>query len=291
MARTKVLKTYKLFIGGAFPRSESGHCFPVKDAGKKSVVANVSRASRKDLREAVKSARGAFSGWSSKTAYNRGQILYRIAEMLESRSSEFVEQIVLVTGATRAKAEKEVQASVDRLIWYAGFSDKYQQIFGSANPVAQPYFNFTMPEPTGVVGLIASDDWSLLPLVSQIAPAIVSGNTVVAIVSEKYPTLAMTLAEVIETSDVPGGVVNILTSQKDELYSHLAKHMDVNAIQYVGKNKKVLKLLQEEGAENVKRIVCQYTPSANDWFLEKTQSPYWIQSFTEYKTTWHPIGI
>lgn len=290
MKRTSVLKTYKLFIGGQFPRSESGHAFQIKDAETNKVIANMARASRKDLRDAVKSARTAFPSWSSRTAYNRGQVLYRIAEMLEARRGEFVEQIVSTTGTKRAKAENELNVSIDRMIWYAGWSDKFMQVFSSVNPVAQPYFNFTMPEAMGVVGILASDEFSLLPLISQIAPAIVSGNSVVSLVAETVSIPSILFAEVLATSDLPPGVVNILTGPQKELVPHLAKHMDVNAIQYVGKDTDTLKLLQTEGAGNLKRIIASEKPNGDAWFSDKAQSPYFIEALMEMKTTWHPVG-
>ncbi|MDO8528086.1 MAG: aldehyde dehydrogenase family protein [Deltaproteobacteria bacterium] len=291
--RTEILKTYKLFIGGQFPRSESGHYFQVLNPKTKKPLANVARGSRKDLRDAVQAARKAFPGWSSKTAYNRGQILYRMAEMLEKRKAEFVEEI-LKTGAatTRNMAQQEVDISIDRLVWYAGWADKFAQIFGTVNPVALPYFNFTLPEPMGVVGILAAEELALAPLVSKIAPAIVAGNTVIVIASEKFPLTAITFAEICETSDLPGGVVNILTGYKKELISHMAKHMDVNAINYTGSDTTMLKTLQEEGAANVKRIIAHERPVGKDWLDNtKAQSPYWINSFVEMKTTWHPVGV
>lgn len=289
--RTPILKTYKLFIGGQFPRSESGHYFQVLGAKTKKPIANAARASRKDLRDAVVAARKALPGWSSKTAYNRGQILYRMAEELESRKEEFISEIVKTTGRTPQKATAEVTQSIDRLVWYAGWSDKYSQIFGTVNPVALPYFNFTLPEPMGVVGILVSDELPLIPLVSKMAPAIVSGNTVVMIASEKFPLSAITFAEVLATSDLPGGVVNILTGVKKELLSHLAKHMDVNAVNVTGSDTALLKMLQEEGAANVKRIIAHENPIGEAWLTEKAQSPYWINSFVEMKTTWHPVGV
>lgn len=289
--RAEILKTYKLFIKGQFPRSESGHYFQILNPKTKKPLANVARGSRKDLRDAVRAAREALPGWQSKTAYNRGQILYRMAEVLESRKAEFIEEITTMTKRTRAKAEKEVLTAIDRLVWYAGWADKYQQIFGTVNPVAAPYFNFTLPEPQGVVGILAAEELPLIPLVSKIAPALVAGNTLVVIASEKFPLCAITFAEVIATSDVPAGVVNILTGVKKELIAHLAKHMDVNAVNYTGSDAATLKLLQEEGAANVKRIVAHPEPTGDAWLTEKAQSPYWINSFVEMKTTWHPIGI
>lgn len=290
MQRKPVLKTYKLFINGAFPRSESGHFYPVRHP-KMGLLANAALASRKDLRDAVAAARRAFPGWSGKTAYNRGQILYRVAEMVEARKQEFVDQIVSLTGVTRGAGLREVVSSVDRLIWYAGWADKYQQIFGSSNPVAMPYFNFTMPEPTGVVGVIAAEGLSLLPLVSQVSSTIVSGNTAVVLASEKYPLTAITFAEALATSDVPGGVVNILTGNKNDLIPWLAGHMDVNAIQSADITGEQFKEMQLSGTENVKRIVAPKPISTAAWFTDAAQSPYWISELTEYKTTWHPVGV
>ncbi|MBI2601855.1 MAG: aldehyde dehydrogenase family protein [Deltaproteobacteria bacterium] len=290
MKRTNVLKTYKLFINGQFPRSESGHYFQVKDPETKKILANLARASRKDLRDAVKAARGAFPSWSGKTAYNRGQILYRIAEMLEARRTEFAEAIIASTGAKRSQADDEVSVSIDRMIWYAGWADKFSQVFSSVNPVALPYFNFTMPEAMGVVGIVAADELSLLPLVSQLAPAIVSGNTSLVLASDSFPLPAILFAEVLATSDVPPGVINILTGPRKELLPHLAKHMDVNAVHYVGQNSETRKLLQTEGAANVKRIIASEKPNGDGWFSEKAQSPYLIEAFVEMKTTWHPVG-
>lgn len=289
--REPILKTYKLFINGQFPRSESGYTFPLLHSKTKKPLANVARGSRKDLRDAVKAARAAFPGWQAKTAYNRGQILYRMAEVLESRKEEFIAEIMTMTSRPRAKAEKEVLAAIDRLVWYAGWSDKYVQVLGTVNPVAAPYFNFTLPEPQGVVGILAADELPLIPLVSKIAPALVAGNTIVAIASEKFPLSAITFAEVLATSDVPAGVVNILTGIKKDLIIHLAKHMDVNAINYTGTFIATLKLLQEEGSANVKRIIAHPTPVGDAWLTEKAQSPYWINSFVEMKTTWHPVGV
>ena len=290
--RTEILKTYKLFINGQFPRSESGYTFQIPNPRTKKPLANVARGSRKDLRDAVAAARKAQPGWAAKTAYNRGQILYRMAEVLESRKEEFISEIVKMTGRNSKKAAAEVLACIDRLVWYAGWSDKYQQIFGTVNPVAAPYFNFTLPEPAGVVGVIVSDELPLAPLVSKMAPAILAGNTVVMLASEKYPLSAITFAEVIATSDVPAGVVNILTGIKKELIAPMAKHMDVNSVNYTGSDAPTLKLLQEEGAANVKRIIAHPYPIGEEWLNnERAQSPYWIQSFVEMKTTWHPIGI
>lgn len=292
MKRMEVLKTYKLYINGKFPRSESGHYFQVQNPKSGKVLANVSRASRKDLRDAVKAARGAFATWSGKTtAYLRGQILYRIAEMMESRQAELVEQIVVSASQSRAQAQKEVLASIDRMLWYAGWSDKYQQLFGTVNPVALPYFNFTMPEPTGVVGILVADELPLLPLVSQLAPVIVSGNTAVVLASEKYPLVAVTFAEILNSSDVPAAVVNILTGFKEELVDTLAKHMDVNAIHAVNQKAERVSLLQREGIANLKRVLVADKPRGAAWFAGEAQSPYAIESFVEMKTTWHPVGV
>jgi len=265
MSRLPVKKTYKLFIGGAFPRSESGRTYEAQGA-------NVARASRKDVRDAVQAARGAQPKWGSATAYNRGQVLYRIAEMMEARRSEFAE---LCSGP------KEVERSIDRVVWYAGWADKLAQVLGSANPVAGPYFNFTVPEPTGVVGIVAPEEPALAGLVSRIAPAIVGGNAVVAVASEAHPLAAIELAEVVATADVPGGVVNILTGRREELAPVLAGHMDVNALDVSGADGQVPEL-ERLAAENVKRVV----HGAPD-----DQSPWEIAGFLELKTVWHPIGV
>jgi acyl-CoA reductase-like NAD-dependent aldehyde dehydrogenase len=265
MTRLPVKKTYKLFVGGAFPRSESGRTYLAEDQ-------NVARASRKDLRDAVRAARSAFPKWSGMTAYNRGQVLYRIAEMMESRRADLAE---LCSG------KAEVEAAIDRWVWYAGWADKIAQMLGSSNPVAGPYFNFTVPEPTGVVGILAPDEPPLLGLVSRLAPAIVGGNTAVAVTSEARPLAAIEIAEVLATSDVPGGVVNILTGYRSELAPWLASHMDVNAIDLTGADGLVPEL-ERAAAENVKRVV-HGTPDR--------QSPWEIASFLELKTVWHPIGV
>jgi acyl-CoA reductase-like NAD-dependent aldehyde dehydrogenase len=265
IARLPVKKTYKLYIGGAFPRSESGRTYEAQGQ-------NVARGSRKDLRDAVAAARGAQARWSGATAYNRGQVLYRIAEMMESRLDEFAEL---------ASGRDEVERSVDRWVWYAGFADKLAQALGSANAVAGPYFNFTVPEPTGVVGIVAPDEPALLGLVSRIAPALVGGNAVVALASETQPLAAIELAEVLATSDVPAGVVNLLTGHRAELAPWLASHMDVNAIDLTGADG-LRPDLERAAAENVKRVV----HGAPD-----TQSLYEISAFLELKTVWHPIGV
>jgi acyl-CoA reductase-like NAD-dependent aldehyde dehydrogenase len=265
MSRLPVKKTYKLYVGGEFPRSESGRTYEAQGA-------NVARASRKDVRDAVRAARGAFPKWAGMTAYNRGQVLYRIAEMMEARRSEFAE---LCSGA------KEVDRAIDRFVWYAGWADKLGQILGSSNPVAGPYFNFTIPEPTGVVGVVAPDEPPLAGFVSRIAPAIVGGNATVVLASETSPLAAVELAEVLATSDVPGGVVNVLTGHRDELAPVLAGHMDVNALDIGGADGQSEEL-ERLAADNVKRVV-RGRPDA--------ESPWEIASFLELKTVWHPIGV
>jgi acyl-CoA reductase-like NAD-dependent aldehyde dehydrogenase len=262
--RLPVNKTYKLFIGGDFPRSESGRTYEAEGQ-------NVARASRKDVRDAVRAARSAFPKWAGMTAYNRGQVLYRLAEMVEARTAEFAE---LSTG------REEVERAVDRIVWYAGWSDKLTQVLGSSNPVAGPYFNFTVPEPTGVVAVIAPDDPPLLGLVSRIVPALTGGNAVVALASETRPLAAIELAEALATSDVPGGAVNLLTGRRSELAPWLASHMDVNAIDLTGADGDA-PALERAAAENVKRVVRGQPDS---------QSPWEIEAFLELKTVWHPVG-
>lgn len=289
--RLNVQKTYKLFINGQFPRTESGRSLELKDA-KGKFLANICWGSRKDMREAVVAARKAFGGWSKKTAYLRGQILYRMAEMLERRAEEFVAEICAMTGKTVVQARAEVEKSIDRLVWYAGWSDKFTQLFGSVNPVASAFFNFSVPEPTGVVGIVAAQQPSLLSVVSAIAPVIVSGNSCVVIASEKYPLCAVSLGEVFVTSDLPAGVVNIITGKGSELISHLCKHMDVNAVVDYRSDAAQYKALQVDGAENVKRMAYHAGISEKAWFEDAVaQSPYWIQECTELKTAWHPIGV
>jgi acyl-CoA reductase-like NAD-dependent aldehyde dehydrogenase len=265
MARLPVKKTYKLYVGGEFPRSESGRTYEAEGA-------NVARASRKDLRDAIRAARQAFPKWAGTTAYNRGQVLYRIAEMMEARRAEFAE---LCSGP------KEVERSIDRFVWYAGWSDKLAQVLGSSNPVAGPYFNFTLPEPTGVVGILAPEEPALEGLVSRVAPAIVGGNAVVVVASESSPLAAVELAEVLATSDVPGGVVNLLTGYRNELGPVLAAHMDVNALDLAGADGEVAEL-ERLAADNVKRVVRGSADS---------QSPWEVAAFLELKTVWHPIGV
>jgi acyl-CoA reductase-like NAD-dependent aldehyde dehydrogenase len=283
--RLPVLKTYKLYIDGKFPRTESGRYFQLKDS-RGDLIANMCRASRKDFRDAVVAARKAQTGWTSKSAYNRGQILYRLAEMLEDRREQFVNSLV-TTGSSKKEAQKEVELSVDRLIYYAGWTDKFIQVFSSVNPVESSHFNFSVPEPTGVVSIIAPQENGFPGLVSVIAPVIAGGNTCIVLASEKDPLTAVNFSEVIGTSDVPGGVINILTGFEKELASHFASHMDVNAIWYCGDDKELQKVIKEKAAGNVKRAII--TPEIN-FNSEAGQSPYLIMKFQEIKTTWHPVG-
>jgi acyl-CoA reductase-like NAD-dependent aldehyde dehydrogenase len=261
MTRVPVKKTYKLYVGGAFPRSESGRTYEAEEH-------NIAQASRKDLRDAVRVARGATGKWAGMTAYNRGQVLYRVAEMLEARGAEL---------ADLCGGREEVDRAVDRFVWYAGWTDKLAQVLGGANPVAGPYFNFTMPEPTGVVGIVAPGEPALLGLVSRLAPVLAGGNTAVVVASEAHPRAAIELAEVLATSDVPGGVVNILTGRRDELAPHLASHLDVDALDLDRGDAD----LERAAAENVKRVVLARGDA---------QSPYEIAGFLELKTVWHPMG-
>ena len=261
MTRVPVRKTYKLYLGGAFPRSESGRTYEAEGH-------NIARASRKDLRDAVRAARGAVGKWSGLTAYNRGQVLYRVAEMMEARAGEL---------AKLCAGREEVERAVDRLVWYAGWTDKLPQVLGGANPVAGPYFNFTVPEPTGVVGVVAPAEPALLGLVSRLAPALAGGNAVVAVVSEAHPRAAIELGEVLATSDVPGGVVNLLTGRREELAPVLAAHLDVDALDLDAPDAE----LETLAADNVKRVV-RAQPDH--------QSLYEISSFLELKTVWHPMG-
>lgn len=278
--RIDVMKTYKLFIGGAFPRSESGRSYELRDK-KGNFIANPALASRKDLRDAVVAAKGAFPGWSHATAFNRGQILYRMAEMLEGRTEQFVAEIKALEGVTESVARKQVQEAIDLWVWYAGWSDKISTTSGGTNPIAGPYYNFTIPEPLGVVGVIAEEKESLLGLTKGLAPVIAGGNTAVLIASEISPLSAITLAEVIATSDVPAGVVNILTGKKGELIPWLASHMEVDGIDISGADKKLDGEIKRAGTENLKRI----------HRFDKDVSLKRILSFMEYKTVWHPIGI
>ena len=282
--RINVLKTYKIFIGGKFPRTESGRFYQLNNRSK--AIANVCLSSRKDLRNAVVAARGAFEKWSGSTAYNRSQILYRMAEMMEGRKDQFISELVL-QGVDRKKATVEVDLSIDRVIYFAGWADKINQVFGSVNPVATSHFNFSMMEPMGVIGLVAPDKSGLLGLVSSLCPILVSGNCAVVLASEKLPLCSITLAEVLATSDVPAGVVNILTGKKEEMMVHLAKHMDVNAI-YLTDNLEHKKLVQEEAIQNLKRVIVGKQKS---WDESSVENPYIITDFMETKTTWHPVEV
>lgn len=284
-SRVAVAKTYKIYIDGKFPRTESGRYFPLEDKDGK-VIANVCRSSRKDFRNAVVAARNAFAKWSAASAYLRGQILYRIAEMLEGRREQFVAELV-TQGISKRRAGAKVDASTDRLIYYAGWADKYQQIFSAVNPVSSSHFNFSVLEPTGVVAIIAPDDSGLTGLVSNVMPAIVGGNTCVVLASESLPLCAVSFAEVLHASDVPAGVVNILTGHRKELTTQFASHMDVNAIVYTDADQDVGRSIQVEAAQNIKRIIARTNVK---WESDASQNPYLIQETQETKTTWHPIG-
>jgi len=287
--RLDVKKTYKLYIGGKFPRSESGRCLPARSAHG-DALDNYAHASRKDFRDAVVAARAAAEGWGRATAYNRGQILYRAAEMLQNRAAELAAEIARATGASAAKAKREVTLTVDRLVYYAGWTDKYQSVFGGVNPVATPHFNFTVPEPTGVVAVLAPDEPALLALVSLLAPVILSGNTAVVVASEPFPLPAATFAEILATSDLPGGVVNLLTGKRAELAPHIAAHMDVNAIVDGTGDAALGAQLQAGTALNLKRCARRALRPA-DWFTARAEDPYWILDTVEFKTAWHPIGV
>jgi len=283
MSRIEVLKTYKIYIGGKFPRTESGRYYQPEAKG--NVLGNICLSSRKDFRNAVVAARSAQGGWSAKSAYNRSQILYRIAEILEGRKTQFSEELIQ-QGSKKAQAEKEVDLSIDRLIYFAGWCDKYTQIFSSVNPVASSHFNFSVPEPTGVVAILSPEESGLLGLISQIAPTIAGGNTCVVLASENKPLCSITLAEVLSTSDVPGGVINILTGNRKELIPHFAAHMDVNALVYCGDNSAEIKTIHEAAVDNLKRVMIR---DGGGYVSDKYENPYLISSLQETKTTWHPI--
>jgi acyl-CoA reductase-like NAD-dependent aldehyde dehydrogenase len=284
-ARVAVRKTYKLYVGGAFPRSESGRSYVVTDH-KGGFLANAALASRKDARDAVTAARKAFGGWSVATAYNRGQVLYRVAELLEGRRAQFADEVRSAEGLAARQAEAVVNASIDRWVWYAGWADKIAQVHGAANPVAGPYFNFSLPEPTGVVAVIAPQASSLLGFVSVVAPAVVTGNAVVAVASERCPLPAVTLSEVLATSDVPGGVINVLTGRTAEIAPWLASHMDVNAIDLAGAPDELAGELALAAAENLKRVV--RPAPGQDWM--QTPGLDRMRAYLETKTVWHPAG-
>ncbi|MGW1604440.1 aldehyde dehydrogenase family protein [Streptomyces eurythermus] len=282
--RLSVFKTYKLYVGGKFPRSESGRVYEVTDS-KNNWLANAPLSSRKDARDAVVAARKAFGGWSGATAYNRGQILYRVAEMLEGRREQFTREVADAQGLSKSKAAAVVDATVDRWVWYAGWTDKIAQVTGGANPVAGPYFNLSSPEPTGVVAVVAPQESSFLGLVSVVAPVIATGNTAVVIASEKAPLPALSLGEVLATSDVPGGVVNVLSGRTAELAAPLAAHQDVNAIDLAGADEALAKELEIAAADNLKRVL---RPQPVDYF--ETPGIERMTAFLETKTVWHPTG-
>ncbi|MBN9745165.1 aldehyde dehydrogenase [Amycolatopsis sp. A1MSW2902] len=285
--RISVAKTYKLYLGGKFPRSESGRVYPVTDA-KGAFLANAAHASRKDLRDAVSAARKAFPGWSSATAYNRGQVLYRVAEVMEGRRAQFAAEVAACEGVAAKKAESLVDAAIDRWVWYAGWTDKIASVLGAANPVAGPYFSFTTPEPTGVVGVLAPQESSLLGLVTVLAPVLATGSTAVLVSSADRPLPAITLSEVLATSDVPGGVANILTGHAAELGPWLASHGDVNALDPTGATPEDRVTLAQEAAGTVKRVLS--VPDAEpDWTAEPDLSR--LRRYLEAKTVWHPMGV
>jgi acyl-CoA reductase-like NAD-dependent aldehyde dehydrogenase len=285
--RLAVRKTYKLYIGGAFPRSESGRSYVVSDSDG-AFLANAAHGSRKDVRDAVVAARKAQPRWSGATAYNRGQVIYRVAEMLDGRRSQFADEVASSEGTSRDEATASVDAAVDRLVWYAGWADKLAQVAGSSNPVAGPFFNFSVPEPTGVVGVVCPQSSSLLGLVSVLAPVIVTGNTSVVLASETMPLPAITLAEVLATSDVPGGVVNLITGMVAELAPVLAAHRDVDALDLAGAPSSLLADLERAAVTNVKRVL-RPDNSEIDW--TKAPTPRRMLAFLETKTVWHPIGL
>jgi acyl-CoA reductase-like NAD-dependent aldehyde dehydrogenase len=290
-SRLAVLKTYKLFIGGKFPRTESGRYTAAQSPKSGEHLANYCHASRKDFRDAVVAARRAQPAWAASSAYLRGQILYRIAEMVESRADSLTIELQASTGTDRNSARVEIEASIDRLIYYAGWADKFQQVLGSVNPVSSPHFSFSTPEPTGVVGIFCPDSPALLSLVSLMAPAIVGGNSCIILASEKFPLPAISFAEVIATSDVPGGIVNLLTGRRSELAPHFASHMDVNAIVEGSGDADTTRICREGCAANLKRTFTRTVPEPAEWFGADAQDPYQILDTSELKTTWHPIGF
>jgi acyl-CoA reductase-like NAD-dependent aldehyde dehydrogenase len=284
--RIAVAKTYKIYIDGRFPRTESGRYFALTGKNGK-VLANVCRSSRKDFRNAVVAARKAQPGWAAASAYLRGQILYRIAEMLEGRRDQFAAELALM-GSTARQSRREVDVSIDRLIYYAGWADKYQQVFSAVNPVASSHFNFSVLEPTGVVAVLAPDDSGLVGLVSNLAPVIVGGNTTVVLASESKPLSSVSFAEVLHAADVPPGVVNVLTGFRSELAGQFASHMDVNAVLHAETAQKLSAKIEEQAAENIKRVVAR---GGRDWLETDAENPYLIRDTQEVKTTWHPVGI
>ncbi len=298
MARIPITKTPKVYVGGQFIRSESGRVFPVREGGKRelgsgkreaALLGNIPQCTRKDLRNAVEAAAKAGPDWAQRTPYNRGQILYRLGEMLESRSEEMAEALVVSGAAGKSASRREVSSSVDRLIYYAGWSDKYEQVLGNTNPVAGPFFNFTVAEPMGIIGIIADDSAPLLGLLSQIAPVIVAGNTCVCLASQEFPYPAIVLGELLAVSDLPGGVVNILTGFRKELVPTFATHTHIRGVSAVV-NQEEKKQLQLGAAESIKRVRARKRDDELDWLASKSQSVYEIRDFIEFKTTWHPIG-
>lgn len=290
MARLPILKTYKLYIGGKFPRTESGRYVQVRDE-KGTLVANVCRASRKDFRMAVVAARKAQSGWAARTPFNRGQVIYRMAEMLESRTASFVELIMTSTGVKKKDAQAELECAIDRLVWYGGWCDKFAQVFGCTNLVASSHFNFTIPEPMGVLTAFAPSSASLLGVVQAIAPAITQGNTVIAVTPIALAPVAIEFAEVLATSDLPGGVVNILTGDMAELHGHVTSHMDVDGVLAYGADQETQVAMGKAAADSVKRMKFEVDPGLTALMDDRAQSPYQILPWVEFKTAWHPIGV
>jgi acyl-CoA reductase-like NAD-dependent aldehyde dehydrogenase len=286
-ARLPVLKTYKIYIGGKFPRTESGRFYLLNNRKTGRPIANMCLCSRKDFRDSVVAARAAQGGWASRSAYNRCQILYRIAEILEGRAAQFISEMIQM-GASESDAVAEVETSIDRLVYYAGWADKYQQVFSSVNPVASSHFNFSVLEPSGISAILSPQNSALIGLISTVIPAITGGNSVIALASRDLPLCAVTLSEVLATSDLPGGVVNILTGEPGELVEHFASHMDVNSVIYCGNDEAQRTTVRSKSADNVKRAVCY---DRTDWLSANAQNPYLILDTQEVKTTWHPIGI
>ncbi len=284
--RIDIKKTYKMYMGGAFPRSESERYYPLNDK-KGNFIANICLGSRKDFRNAVVAARKAFDGWAARSAYNRGQILYRIAEMMEGRKDQLVAELVK-EGSSPKAAQKEAETAIDRVVYFAGWTDKYQQVFGNVNPVASSHFNFSNPEPTGVVSVIAPQNESLLGFVQTIIPIIAGGNVVVVQASEMKPLATLTFCEILHSSDVPGGVVNVITGKTKELASHFSSHMDVNAVVFCEDDSSLKKLIQENASLNVKGVVHR---QVKDYYSDENENPYLILDLQEIKTTWHPVGI
>jgi len=287
--RLEVRKTYKLYVGGQFVRSESGRCLTARSAGG-TPLDNYCWASRKDFRDAVVAARGAFEGWAKRSAYLRGQILYRAAEMLENRSAELAAELGRSTGQRPAKAKAEVALAIDRLVHFAGWTDKYASVFGSVNPVATPHFNFTTPEPAGVVVVLVPDEPALVPLVSLVAPVVLSGNSCVVLTSERYPLPSLTFSEILATSDLPAGVVNLLAGKRAELAPHFASHADVNGIIDGTGLVELGAVLQSGTGQNLKRCAVRSLAPA-EWLTPKAEDPYWILDTVELKTAWHPVGV